>query len=327
MKSKTMKYFTSMLTALVLACSVLSGATVFASDTTAAEAAEETTVSYVDNITDLVTALASGGEIHVAAGTYSIPGSFVIPADTHLIGDEDGGTIFSTGTNTTNSQAGIYIYNDGVILENITIKNSSSLTLTKPPLKIEADNVSLINCTVIANNMRSALVMHASSNVTITGCTFEKAYSGLLSSMDGYPVIQANAGTSAVITKTTITAKHDEQAHIQFAYDADSNTDYSAASSVTIDSSVTFLNGYGDLGVIYNEAPNELNRYDEVIVITEKYPNGVALDRQLENSVDGVTTEDTGWYCYNLEAEVLEDYGYETNDGLLYVNGVLSSDE
>lgn len=327
MKSRVNKYFASVLAALVLACSVLSGSSVFASDTAVNEESESTAITYVNNITDLVTALTSGGEIHVAAGTYSIPGSFVIPADTHLIGDEDGETIFNTGTNTTNSQAGIYIYNDGVVLENITIQNSSSITLTKPPLKIEADNVSLINCTIIANNMRSALMMHASSNISITGCTFEKAYSGLLSSFDGYPVIQANAGTEVVITKTTITAGRDEQAHIQFAYDADSTTDYTAPSYVTIDSSVIFENGYENLGVIYDEAPNSLNRYDKVIVITEDYPEGITLERQTDNSIEGVTTADTGWYCYNLEAEVLEDYGYETEDGIAYISGEITLNE
>lgn len=316
--SKFFKQFLAGCMAILLVFSFASvNMTVSAAESSESTGSSEITVSDIDGLLEAF----EGGytEIYLeSTNSYSIPVGFIIPEGTHLIGD--GQVIFELGENLTYSQAGIYICYTNVILENITMQNDSSAE--KPVLKIDASNVTLINCNIISNNKQSAVVIHGSTGIEISGCSIEKAYekTSLLDS-DTYPAVQVNAGSSVTFENTVITVKETNQAHITFAYDADSNTDYTEESSIIIDETVSFEGGYSGAAAIYSEAPSDVDRYDQVIVITEEYPEGIVLDRQEENSILGVTTEDTGWYCFNAEADDFALlWGLISGEGYVYTN-------
>ena len=302
-----MKRITSFVCAFLVAAALVSVSNTVFAGTGSSELDQVTTISELQN------ALTEGATIYISSGTYEIPDNFTIPADVTLIGETDSAgnnlVTFDTGESLTSSQSGLYIYNDGIILQNINITNSTDAD--KPPVKIEADNVALVNCVITANERGSALVVHGSTGVSLTNCSIEKTNGTTILSGDYYAVIQVNSGSSVTISGGTITAANYGQAHVTFEYSS-SSTLYDAASKLYLSGNITFTGGYGSYPVIYSAAPSSLSRDDQL------YVNGTLVVKQTSSEKTALETtidESTIWYSFNADAwdTLLVSY-----DGYLY---------
>ena len=296
--------------------------TVYADDSVTA------TVSDADKLAEAVTV--ANSTIYVEAGTYALDEGLSIAANVKIIGisGSDGeAVIFDTGEYVKSEQAGLYISNDGVTFENITFLNSITTEggdgSGKPVIKIEADDVSLTNCTIINSTLSSALVIHGSTDITLTDCDISNANTEDSPYLNAFSVLQINSKSTVYIYGGSINSAVDIQPHITFEYDEDKTyygSDY--ASTLTLDSHVTFSGVYESYSAIYSAAPSEIERDDQVYIIPQDSSTAVLLNKQTSETKDGLTTGSTGWYSYNAEMWYYKLLGFIPVylDGYVYTN-------
>lgn len=320
-----MKSITAKFTALSLALSLIFASLCFGGTAYAADVSSESddvktiTVSTVDGLQDAFED--DYDVIYLESGTtYEIPSGFTIPEDTTLIGED--GVVFDTADNLTSGLAGLYITNDGVKLENITIMNNSDAE--KPPVKIEADDVTLENCVILNYAAQSALVIHASAGVELKNCAVSNCDDETSYMKNVFAVIQVNAGSSVTVTGGSVETATKYQPHIVFEYGSASY--YANASTLIFDENLNFEGGYSDVATIYSAAPMSVGRADVVKVLTSSYPAGLQLSTTIESGSDYATTkisDEVSWYYYNVEDWTsFLSFSY---DGCLYTNTNSSS--
>ena len=71
---------------------------------------------------------------------------------------------------------------------------------------------------------------------------------------------------------------------------------------MTIDTKITYLGGYEGYATIYSEAPSEIERDDQIIVIPADGSENITLQKQTSVTTTGLATSGTDWTCYNAEA-------------------------
>lgn len=316
MTRKFRKLLTAAMTVTILLTSVLGSQTIYASDEidTSDETSGYVQVSTEEDIEKAVQI--EDNKILVTEGDYSFDSGLSFAEGVTLVGD--GTVTFDFGSVLMSGQSSVYISNADVTLNNIVFKNDSSAG--KPVIKIQSSGVSLIDCTIVNAAKASALVLHAATGTVIRGGSVSNTYSA--ASNNSFAVIQVNAGSEVqILDGTSIVCAHDGQPHIVFSYSSSSSTDYSSASTLKFDESIIFGNGYSDCAAIYNEAPNSLGRSDTVIIITDDYGEQTLQNQEDSDSTEGLNTQYTGWYCYNLAAWSIDIFGYSIGyDGYLYAN-------
>lgn len=274
--------------------------------------AESSDEEYVllSSVSEIETAVqVEDATVYVAAGNYIFTSGLSIAENVTIIGvcGEDESVIFDFDENLMSGQAGLYITNSGITLNNITFENSSSTK--KPVMKIESDDVQLISCTVSNNAYSSALVIHYGQNIKISDCTIENLDTDTTSNY--YSVIQVNSGAKVyVLGDTGIYTSADTQAHIMFVYEED-NSLYEDPNTLYFDDTVAF-SGESSNAVIYSESPDLETRYDKVYIFLSENADeasdeiddsdGTLLLPQESVVKDAYPTAETGWYCYNASA-------------------------
>lgn len=289
---------------------------------------------YINDISDVSDAVSlesavtvADSTIYVESGTYILDEGLTIAENVKIIGSSTGTVVFDFGEYVKSSQAALYITNSGISFENIIFQNSldedSTYGSKKPVIKIETTDITLTNCTILNYTLASALVIHGSTGIVLSGCTISNKNTTNSASSNGYAVIQVNSKSAVSIYSGSINSSIEYQPHISFEYDADKSyygSEY--ASTLTVDSYVTFSGVYEGYSAIYSAAPSEIERDDQVYIIPEGSSTAVLLNKQTSETKEGLTTDSTGWYSYNAEMWYYKLLGFIPVylDGYVYTN-------
>lgn len=314
----------SLFTMLLICVSIFSNVNcmnVYAEDSAGASTTT-VTVSDAASLESAVTVADS--TIYVEPGTYILDDGLTIAKNVEIIGNiSSGDVIFDFGEYVKSEQAALYITNSGISFENVTFQNSldedSTYGSKKPVIKIESTDVTMTNCTILNYTLASAVVIHGSTEIILSGCTISNKNATNSSSLNGYGVIQVNSASSVTILGGSINSSNKYQPHIIFEYDS-SKTYYGSeyASSLTLDSYVTFSGVSEAYAAIYSAAPASVNREDAVYIIPKGSSTGIKLERNTSGEQDALETSVDGWYSY--DASAWKKYGLISLSGYVYSN-------